>query len=493
MLHISSRADSSRTLWKPYDEQLYLWGLLEKHQYLLVAKPRKTGISLATLLSDYIWTVNADTSGNIVRCVFAIDTDDKAKEHSKRLEHFAKQIGRGKPSAHGLTLPGGSEIVCMTAGGKQPGRGGDIHRLHFTELPFCADPSSSYTALRSSCADQAQVIIETTMDSIDDFTASLWDGANEFHKHFWRVEDHASYRKPVIDEDGTPTQWALTDDEWAACEADGFTDIEAAAWWLKHALPNICAGKRLMLLHDFPQKESHLFAAGVGRVIDVTPAQPKVHGVLEVRGVKGDKWGLEIYKPPDVASGQYVVTVDTARGIEKSHSVVCVTDKRDREIVACFTDPTIRYDDLAHVAVGAREHYICRDKTPDLVVEDDGVGDATCERLEARGIDFERFSQGGDDNKERCITYAKRAIEEGCTLAPSRLQEECNKLHKDEKGKYKGPKDVVMSYGMALVFMETHAYEPEYAGPRIEGRTYYREALEEHVRSRAGGRPRFGI
>lgn len=489
-LTISSRLTSVRTRWVPYSEQLQMWALLAEHQHLIVAKPRKTGISTATELDDYLWTMAADAGGNIVRTVFAINTDDKAKEHATQLADFAKQIGVGRSTSYGVQFKNGSEIVCMTAGGREPGRGGTIHRLHFTELPFCDDPAKSYHALRSSCADSAQVIIETTMDSVDDFTQSLWDGTNEFHKHFWRVEDHLAYRR--TDEGAT----AITDEEWEYAMAEGFTDREAACWWIKHALANICAGNKLNLMHDFPQKEAHLFAAGVGRVIDITPEQPRVLGTLDTVGAKGETWSVEVYTPPDLTSGQCVVTVDTARGIKKSHSVVLVVDKRDSSILACMASDTIRYDDLATVARLTADHYKRRDHRAPLIVEDDGVGDGTCERLEHVGYPFERFSQSGQVNKqsnaERCITSAKRAIEGGLTLAPARLQVECNKLHKNKKREYEGPKDVVMSYGIALAHIEAVPYDPEYLGPQAEGQMSYKEAVEEHLTGH-GGRPRWGV
>ncbi len=501
ILKIQDRATSVAKPWRYRREQLDLWQLQHEHQCLFLAKPRKTGISLAATHVDVQWTNHADQLGNRVRAVFAIESEDKAREHLERAASFCEQlhlvvhVNRSKGDLR-ITWPNKSHLDFITMGSSEPGRGGDIDRLHITELPYARDPEGSYHALRSACTDQAPIIIETTLTSLDAFTRALWYGVRrdestgksiaigtEYKRHFWSVEDHASYRLPVVDDIGNPTKNALTDAEWALCEKEGFTQVEAAAWWLKHALANLCGGDMLTLLHDFPQKEAHLFAAGADRVIESTPELAPILEHLSVTSENGKKtWHLEIYRKPDATSPRPIIAVDTARGRGQSRSVVMVVDPRDHSIVACFADNTIMYDDVALICIAASRYY---DKPggehPTIVVEQDGIGDAVCDRLAARGVDYHGFLQSKEKGRaERCIREAKRCIESGATLAPSWLQEEIDELHVDDKHQYVGKKDCTMALGMALVYeAEEDPYEHRKLGPKPLYAIGYEEAISE--------------
>lgn len=515
---LANRATGERTPWVPYAEQCELWTLLERYPYLLIAKPRKTGISTATEHVDLHWTFNADRSGNRVRAVFAINDDTKAGEHLEQYADFADQLKmpghrvvRSKGD-YSIKFRNGSRIDCVTAGGDTPGRGGTIHRLHVTELPFWAKPRKSYQHLRSACADNARVIIETTMDSTDPdgFTERLWDdaeaGRNEFHAHFWSVEAHQSYRLP-----GT----LITDAEWAMCQREGFTSRSAAAWWLKHALANLAGGDMMSLMHDYPQKKEHLFAVGTGRVITITPPPAIVTQHLHVPGIFGDMWRVELYgeeywdpaaKRPSIRtirhSGQVVVSVDTAMGRKKTNSVIWATDKRDRRPLAALWSNTIRYDDIGSVAASTRNHFSTRSKNAALVVENDGVGDATCNRLDVLSVPYEPFTQTGKDaetkvgNQERCITATKRRCEGGLRASPQILRDEVKKFVRNEKGEYEGAKDAIMTFGIGLVWIADHPYEtgpdPEAIKERAS-RVYLQERLQEDRVNNGAKRPKWGV
>lgn len=531
-LTISNRHTSTRTRWDVWDEQRTMWRLMETYPRILAAKARKVGISTACELWDVLWTWLQDTEGNRVRTVIAIDTDAKAIEHAAQIQDFARQLKiRLKSSnAHGVEFPNGSKIDCITAGGEDPGRGGTIHRLHITELPFWRQPQRNYQALRSSCSDNAQVVIETTMDLQNDaeWIMKLWDGAvagdNEFHAHFWKVQDHASYRSDV----------EITDEEWQICKREGFTDRRAGAYWLKEALQK-CAGSMLMLMHDFPQKEAHLFAAGLGRVILADPPAAVVDGYLEVNGLRGDTWNVEVYgekvyamngaeyvydengnpvverieQIPD--SGQVVITVDTAQGVKKTNSIVLAVDKKDRRPLACFWDNTILHDDLARVAQTVRE-FFSRKRAATLqhvffdsvtvVIEDDGIGGATCTEAMNIGLPHERWHQGnvgpdGNSLSAACITAAKTHLEAKPVPSPAILRSECRELVRDEKQQLKGRKDCVMMYGLANLIIDRSPYVP----PRDKGaekerraRVSFQDSLKDYEASADGGtvRPKWG-
>lgn len=502
-LTIGDRRSGDRQPWHPHPEQEELWELLERHRRLLIAKPRKIGISTGVELDDLVWTHAADRAGNRVRTVVAIDTDDKAMEHAEQFEDWIEQwkIAGAKAHGHGITLRNGSAIDCITAGGRQPGRGGTIHRLHVTELPYWSKPRRNYQALRSSCVDSAIVCIETTMTTTDEdgFCEELWAlaraGRNEFHAHFWKVQDHESYKAdPAL----------LTPEQWETARAHGFSDKRAAAWWFYEALPNRCAGDFLQLLHDFPQCEEDLFAAGEGRVILVTPPMAHVHSHLTIPGVRGDTWSIEVYGEgfideltgrwmagPIRHSGQCVVSVDTAGGKGRTDSIVIVQDKRDGRPLACFASNLVLYDDLARVAQVARDAFSTVVAAADLAVEDNGIGDATCQELDKLGVPHWRFHQDAD-MQEQCIAATKTRIEAGMRGAPRVLRDEVKRFVKEE-GNYRGKKDAIMAYGIGQVHARTRPFVPVYNPEERANRVHLEDRLREDMaRGENVKRPKWG-
>jgi hypothetical protein len=193
-------------------------------------------------------------------------------------------------------------------------------------------------------------------------------------------------------------------------------------------------------------------------------------------------------------SGQLVISIDTAMGRHKTNSVVLATDKLTRSPIAALWSNSIRYDDLARAAQGVWHWYgpkgrsIVKCKSyPTIVVEDDGVGDATCLELDNLGVPYERFSQAhrfdGKTNQERCITATKRRVEAGLRHgAPEILREEVKRFVRDEKGDYQGPKDCIMTQGIALAHIDEHPFEhtidPETVKDRAQ-RVYLEERLRE--------------
>lgn len=554
-LTLQDRATSARTLWKPNDEQVALWRLLCEHRYVLVAKPRKTGISTAVVLDDLLWTNAADDAGNRVRTVFAIDKDDKALEHLQRAHDFATQLGlqvKKNESAGGyrLTFPNGSRLDFVSLGGEEPGRGGDIHRLHITELPYAASPEKAYHALRSACADNAIVIIETTMTSSDAFTVALWRGwrrdeetqrqipvGTEFTRKFFSVEDQKSYRLAEAEyaerrkkKPDLPPY--LTAEQWAYAQKQGFTIKEAAAWWLLEALPNKAQGDLLTLMHDYPQIEEHLFVAEAGRVVTLTPQIATVVERRELHGLSGKTWHLDVYVRPEDCSGAVYITIDTAGGRNKTRSVVLVVDRRSAQILASFCSAVVMYDDLARMAQLARHYYLevapskgraTVTRGADIIVEVNGIGASTAHELAKIGEphnEMDQVKNYTEHGEDACLKFAKRQIETrvpvlkldaagkvardekgnpvttghevSVVAGPPELAAECDAL-KREKGVLVGMKDVLMTYGMALVRRHEEGIRDDGWKKERQSaeRVYHEDRMrEERMRARALGAPR---
>lgn len=467
-LTLMDRATSTRVPWTPWPEQDRVWELSEEHNRLVLVKQRKQGFSTAFTLPEVVDAMASDAEGQTVYYVTAIDTDEKASVQATTAVDFARQLGaKVRQHQNGMTFPrSGSEVLYATAGGKMAGRGTTIHRLRCTELPYWRRPQESYQSLRSACADQTPITIETTTENDPDgFMRGLWRGVwrdpnsgdlvpigTEFHKEFFRVESHAPYRMD-------PT--LISDAEWNTCrELHGFTDRAAASFWLRDALVNKAAGDMQRLLHDYPQAEWHLFAATSGRVITTTPEVAEVIERIPCYGVGGQRYMVEVYVKPEDCSGACVIPVDTAWGVNKTRSVILVVDLHNAKILASFNSPNIFPDDLARVTAHLWHTWQQRSPKPmhmqhrtTPLVEINGSGQMTSHELTKAGVAHVTMDQlknlhtwGAD----ACLKAAKRQIEAGLVKGPPELAEECDSLTKRD-GRYEGLKDILMTYGMALI------------------------------------------
>ncbi|MCC7173494.1 MAG: hypothetical protein IT459_23825 [Planctomycetes bacterium] len=482
-LSITDHATGARRLWKPNPEQLRYWQETERHRYIFVAKPRQIGLTTAVTLDDVLWTATCDAAGHRVRCGIVVDTDEKTRERMRLAADFVAQLGlEAECGSHRITFPNGSEIVGMTAGGNRAGASTTFQRLHLSELPFWPDGQETYAALMPALSPGGVCVIESTMDTRSELAPSLWRTPNAYAKVFFGVEQHDEYRSD-------PATLTAEDETWL--REEGFTDRAAMAWWL-WALENLCGGDVVRCFREFPQREEHMFQAAEGRwvAIDVTPEVPCVRRpphpmagrtwprVLEVSGIAGDAWPVLIWREPAEASRQLAAWVDTAEGKGLSHSALVMIDKRDGGLVATFNDDTILGDDLARVALAVAELFTSRvipigQTRPDVVrplvrIEDNGPGQTTVQAARRLGLVFEAYNMTAERQYQQMLE-AKRAIEgsPGGFVGPARMAKETAGCHRDEHGRFTGPKDLLMCLGGAQVmrrevpYKDPHARRPE--------------------------------
>jgi hypothetical protein len=509
-LEITDLTTGARTRWVPNAEQLAAWHFARAHRRRYFAKPRRIGISTAFDLDDALWTQACDLSGHRVRCGVVIDTDDKVAERMWQAHDFLRQIGLPhRHTDHGIYFPGESELVGLTAGGARAGASTGFQRIRYSEFSYYRD-EGAMVSLAATVGLMGEETIETTVDvgaTNGRQARYYWREAPGWGRLFFPFEMHLEYRADPA---------SITDDEWEWLHspAMGFSDRSAAAFWLVEVVRSKCAGDVVRAMHEYPQIEAHMFQAGADRVIGVTPPLAGVHRHVDVPGIFGDLWQVEVYGAvsyddsgartvtPWEHSGQVVVSVDTAHGVKATNSCVLAVDKRDRRILSAFWSDTIKHDDLARVAAAVQHAFAPstaakRDRRATLVVEVDGIGAATSTELYRLGVPHERWAQSGrgegKTNAERCILGAKRRIEAGLPGgAPKILAEECDELHRNERGEYAGRKDTVMTYGIANVWIDEHPYEPP-ADPRArKGRVFFDDALREHEEETANGRPPWG-
>lgn len=490
-LQIKQKRDGSLSPWVPNDEQIKamrLVGML----WVIFAKPRQIGLSTVICFIDVMWAWWRDLHGHPGRCGIVIDTDAKATERINVCESFAKQLGlrakRFAASSRGperLVFPGGSEIVAFSAGGNRAGSSMSFDRFHFTELPYWRNATTVYGSLMPALAEDGECIVETTMDVTDDPLAkNLWKKRNAYEKVFFSVEDHASFRRSADE---------ITDEEWEAYQEEGFTIREAAAWF-RWAVSAHAGDDESHAFHLYPQLPKHLFQMGAHRFIKASPRVVEPLRRVQVAGREQQPWLLEVFKEPADTSGQLVIAVDTSQGKEHDRSAVAVIDKEGPRLCASFVSDTVWQDDLAHVAHVAQQLYTLpvldafgervRDNTPEIIVEDNGIGDATLKQLRRRAA-ISRKVTTTQASKLEGLLAAKRHIEAGHIWGPASLDEECDSLYRNEKGQFKGKKDLIMTIGFCMNERTVNPFRPA-PEPEPTDRFFWKRRIRRESK-RGGG------
>jgi hypothetical protein len=470
-LQITDHKTGATHKWKPNTEQQRLMEATSSGRWVYAAKPRQVGATTITQLDDMLWCAANDHAGNRVRAALYVDTEDKLRER----EAFARSVVGQLPdlfkgcdvNSDRVLFPKGSVLTFGTGSGKSEGRSGSFQRLHLSELPFWSNPLT-YGALIPALSLDGQVIIETTLD-VDApngaLTRDLWRKPNRNQKVFFSVEDHAhEYRAdPAI----------IGDDEWAWCQEQGFTRRDCAAWWLRVALPDVVAGDVTRLMREYPQHPEHMFTASASRWVPVTPAVTQPVDIIQCGPARVGIWR----QPADTT--QVVIAVDTGKGVDRDRSAVVVLDKRDHRLCAAFTSNTLDVLSFAAIVRGLWQHYTIPppDKTawgvvlhtlpPEVVVEDNGIGEAMCLELARIGVPIARLTTD-EASKAEGLTLARNAIVDGRVYGPADLAEECDDLAKDERGNWKGRKDLLMAIGFGLIQCRKSPWQ-EPPAPRRQG------------------------
>lgn len=456
--------------WVPHTEQTGLWQTCFDHDWVFAAKPRRMGGTVAVELDDMVWTLLNDSMGDRVRAGLFVDTDEKSKE---RVAFAASVVEQRQDLFKGVDVnsermlcPRGSVLEFHTGSAKNAGRGGGYQRLHITELPFWQN-DTAMAALLPSMSLTSQVIVETTIDVTGPngiATQALWDDPlNRFHREFFSVEQHLDYRADPH---------SITEEEWAMCRKEGFADRAAAAWWLRFALPNLCQGNMHTLMREFPQTRAHLFASAAGLWIKRATTQ-----AVPLFSVDCDGHPLHIYRPLEKTSGQIVIGVDVAKGVNRDSSVIAVVDKYDGFLCAMLHSNSILLPQLARAIRTAHDLFTVKPTfahgglvmtsplvVPEVAVETNGVGSGPLQHARELGVqcvDVHLAGQEGRSVMMDVLLLAKESCESGLLQGPQALTVECRELHSDpQTGEWKGRKDGLVAYGHALRRARINPWKP---------------------------------
>jgi hypothetical protein len=178
---------------------------------------------------------------------------------------------------------------------------------------------------------------------------------------------------------------------------------------------------------------------------------------------------LKCYVSKDRCTDQLVMGIDTAGGLDRDKSAICLLDKRGPTLVASYVSGTDTIDMLTSVAHDLYLKYRKEDKvgypgfdkvnssSPVVLVEINGIGRATYQSLTAtRGVPCLEVSTS-EATRYRGMQATRREVEKGTLEGPEELVEETKSVTV-EAGKFKGPKDLSMAIGFCLNHIEATPY-----------------------------------
>lgn len=449
-LYIVDKVRGGVIPWVPTTTQARVWRLLRSFKRLILGKPRQVYVSTATALYNSVWSALNDREGNMVKTDVVLDTDNKAIEMLDAYESFLDQIKYPhKRKARRILLRRGSRIDAIPAGGNRIGASKGVTRIHASELPYWGNNAGAiWAGLHPSVADEGYITAETTFNVTNQLGRELWYGApdNGLTKAFLRVEDEERY---VADPE------SISDERFEELRREGYTSRPHAAFFDMKVRELVSEEHAF---REYPQTEEHMFRLAKGRFIKTTPAV--------TRPLYTERIGNEVISVYQERQpyGEYVIGVDTSEAIGRDASCAVCIDKRSSQIVALFYSADAEQDILGRAAVWMQKTYTIhtegfidlldlseRDTVPPILVEKNGPGIGTYQIITRIGGVVSKWTTD-EGKKITGLLAVKQAIEQGLIFGPIELANECESLHRDHNGKFKGAKDLLMSLGFCLLY-----------------------------------------
>jgi PBSX family phage terminase large subunit len=174
---------------------------------------------------------------------------------------------------------------------------------------------------------------------------------------------------------------------------------------------------------------------------------------------------IKIFREPSQVSGQLVIGVDTAGGVDKDASAVVLIDKRDKSLVASWVDAKASIDEIREVVTKLFHDYTRVHRAvypnftkadpsdvPVVIVETNGIGMAAYRSLTDNGVPCVPLATK-QDTAYNGLLLARNAVADGLIGGPSELANEADLLVVKD-GKFEGPKDLSMAIGFCLNHIE---------------------------------------
>lgn len=194
-----------------------------------------------------------------------------------------------------------------------------------------------------------------------------------------------------------------------------------------------------------------------------------VRPAIKAHEMDGD---IRIFKTKTQTSGQLVMGIDTAGGVDRDASAIALIDKRDKSLIASWVDSKATVDKLRDIAEKLYRLYTIKHDpvypgftkpdmpdSPLILVETNGIGRAAFQSLTSIGIPCVSVNTK-EDTKYSGLLQAKLEVEKGTIEGPPELAKEADLLCVVD-GKFEGPKDLSMAIGFCL----NHIQQSPYVSP----------------------------
>lgn len=405
-------------------------------------KARQIGSSTVFCFLDAVYMViNPGCAVGLVA-----DEEVKAQALVERVKDFLHQMGLPTPTGgrNYVKLANGSSIRAVTANAQKgqemtrTGRSYSFQLLHLTELAFWPD-QNAYGGLEASAGLACPIWNESTSSGPGDLFWHQWVSENSFTKLFFPMQMHKAYRKDR----------ALNFVEEQEALKLGFSsdlDGQMAAAFFFDKMSESFRGDLVRALREYPQMPSHAFMSAEGRWIRMSPQlTPKV-----------DWKGFEIYIAPEECAGGVVIAVDTSEGKDLDGSAIAVVDRATGSLAACYKSLVDEVDDLA-MQVREIYHKYGEKRVHTVFIEDNSIGHATVQKVRKLDVPV-RAERTTSALQYTYMLNARRAIEKHQIHGGDDLIDECNSCRYNDKGKFEGKKDLLMSIGMALEVLRRAPY-----------------------------------
>jgi len=291
-----------------------------KQPRFLLLKYRRGGFTTLEQALSYRYTRdNPDTSALTLAHT---EGDTKKIFRIARLFHERDIDGlplKGAGSAFALEYAtNGSVFQLGTAGGKGPGVGATIQRVHGSEVSrWCVGPKQiekqeEVLSGLEEAASHGEIVLETTAHGIEHF-CNLYRGAkagtNDWVPLFLRWFDDRNNVDPVNDEIVTEIRDTLSDEEITLVARFGLVWGQIA--WRRRAVRRL----RALFVQEYPEDDDSCFLTSGVRFFD-TNITARLLQTVEDRPGKHVAGGLAHEWVPKRAGRRYVIGVDTSEGVE---------------------------------------------------------------------------------------------------------------------------------------------------------------------------------
>jgi hypothetical protein len=180
---------------------------------------------------------------------------------------------------------------------------------------------------------------------------------------------------------------------------------------------------------------------------------------------------IRIFKEPHQTSGQLVMGIDTAGGLDLDASAIALVDKRDKSLVASWVDATATIDHIRDVGVKLFQMYTITKpahysfitqpestSVPVVLIEVNGIGRGTFQALTYAGVPCTEVVTK-EDTRYNGLLHVRNEVAKGIIEGPPELADEADLLVVKD-GRFEGPKDLSMAIGFCLNYIERSPYVP---------------------------------